>query len=535
MGRKFLKKVGISLFIIMSVLILTFVPDNSFSAEHEDVRISIRDFKIIGNEAIDDETILGAISSYRNNDYTLEELKYIADVVTMLYQEEGYMLAKAYVSVQDIKDGIVEVVVVEGDMGSVEISYSKYYSQGYVYNFFSHLIGKAVKESEIERAIFLANETPSMRIHTVFEKGEMPGTTDLKVKIEDTYPIFLDFKYNNYGNKNVSKNRYTASFSMTDPIIGSTLSLKGMVGEQRDDSSYGAIDLCIPLNYDGTKLGMRYVNADYVVGNDFQSLGIEGDARIFGVYLSHAFKHSRNHKLKGIVGFDMKRVFSYALGTQISNDDLSVGYLRLDYDSRDRFLGENHLSINYSVGFEDLFGSLKLNDSNTSRYGADGRFNKLNADYVRIQRLWGKLLLLVKTSGQYASQRLVSTEQYSIGGAYSVRGKKLATHMGDHGYQLSAEFSTPLPFVNKVNIKGRKVSDMIRVVAFVDHGGVFISKPVTGEDESKYATGIGVGVRFYLFDRVNIKLDVGWPYRDNSVDIKENIFYAQATAKVIKF
>lgn len=530
----FFKKAAISLLIILPVFTLTFVPDNAFSAEQEEARIFIKDFKVIGNEAIKDEIILEAISSYRDNDYTLEELKFIADVVTMLYQEDGYMLAKAYIPVQYIKDGIVKVVVVEGALGSLEISYSKYYSQGYVCNFFSRLVGKAVNESEIERAILLVNETPSMNVQTAFKKGEMPGTTDLKIEIADTYPMFFDFEYNNYGNRRVSKNRYTANFSMTDPIIGSTLSLKGMIGEQFDDSFYGGIDLRIPLNYEGTKLGIRYVNADYVVGGDLQSLGIEGDARIFGAYFSHPFIHSRNQKLKGTVGFDMKRVFSYAMSAQTSNDDLSVGYLRLDYDSLDRFLGKNYFSLTYSQGFEDLFGSLKMNEA-SSRFGADGRFYKVSADYVRIQRLWEKLLLLVKTSGQYASQRLVSTEQYSIGGAYSVRGHELAAHLGDHGYQVSAEFSAPLPFVDKINIAGRRVSDMIRVVTFIDHGGVFISVPITGETENEYATGIGVGARFYLFDRINIKLDIGWPFGNDSVDMKEEIFYAQATAKVIKF
>ncbi|HEW81457.1 MAG TPA: ShlB/FhaC/HecB family hemolysin secretion/activation protein, partial [Nitrospirae bacterium] len=361
MIREFVKKAAILLLIILPVFTLTFVPDNAFSAEQEETRIFIKDFKVIGNEAIKDERILGAISSYRNNDYTLEELKSIADIVTMLYQEDGYILAKAYIPVQYIKNDIVKVVVVEGELGSLEISYSKYYSQGHVCNFFSRLIGSAVNENQIERAILLANETPSMNVQTVFKKGEMPGTTDMKIDIEDTYPMFFDFEFNNYGNERVSKNRYTANFSMTDPIIGSTLSLKGTIGEQLDDSFYGGIDLLIPLNYEGTKLGMRYINSDYIVGSDLQALGIEGKAEIMGAYLSHSFIHSRNQKLKGTVGFDMKRVFSYAMGAQTSNDDLSVGYLRLDYDNLDRFLGKNYLSLTYSQGFEDLLGSTKLN------------------------------------------------------------------------------------------------------------------------------------------------------------------------------
>jgi hemolysin activation/secretion protein len=534
MIRNFFKVAAFTLLIVFPLFTLTLSPDNAFGEEHEETKIFIKDFMVIGNKVMKDETILEAIKTYRNNEYSLEELKFIADVVTLLYQEDGYMLAKAYIPVQYIKDGNVKIVVVEGELGSLDLSYSNYYSQGHINGFFSRLIGKAVQESEIESAILRANETPSMTVRTAFKKGKVPGTTDLKVDIEDDYPMFFDFEYNNYGNRQISKNRYTANFSVTDPVAGSTLDLRAIVGDQLDDTFYGGVDLKVPVNYVGTDFGMRYINADYVVGNNFQPLGITGEAEVMGAYFTHSFVHSRNQKLRGSIGFDMKRVFQHALGVQTSNDDLSVGYLRLDFDNLDRYLGKNYVSLTYSHGFDNFLGSLKMDDPNTSRVGADGRFNKFNADIVRIQRLWEKYLLLLRAGGQYSSQRLVASEQLSIGGAYSVRGHELTKYTGDHGYQLSAEFSAPLPFTDKVIIGGKSMSDVIRLAAFIDHGAVFISDPESTEDETEYATGAGAGTRIYLFDRINMKFDVAWPVTSAPVD-RRGRFYAQVSAEVIKF
>ena len=69
-------------------------------------------------------------------------------------------------------------------------------------------------------------------------------------------------------------------------------------------------------------------------------------------------------------------MFEFIFNTQRSNDDISVAYLRMDYDGIDRFLGKHgkrYMSLSYSHGFNDLFGSLGEDDPVASRAGAAGR------------------------------------------------------------------------------------------------------------------------------------------------------------------
>ena len=468
--------------------------------------------------------------------YTLEELKRIADAITAIYHLDRYILARVYIPKQEIIDNVITIAVVEGELGDVNVSGAGYFSRQFAENWFKHLKGRAVREDEIERAVLLAGDTPSLNLTPTLKKGEKPGTADLMVNVSDSLPVKLSFDYDNYGNPLISRDRFAVNLQLTDPVIGSTLSLLGISGNSIDNTFYGSIDYHLPINYRGTRIGARYLNADYLVGGgDFGILGIAGKSEIAGVYLSNQCIRSRITNVKATLGFDYKHMFEYILDTQRSNDDITAAYLRIDYDGFDKYRGKNYLSLNYSHGFNDLLGSLGEDDPAASRVGADGRFDKFNMDYARVQRVWKDLTLLIKGSSQYSFNSLVYAEQFSIGGATTVRGHQLSKYIGDSGYLVSAEIYSPLPFMGDKTIGGRKISELFQAVIFGDHAGVYILDTIPGEAKDNFLTSVGIGARFYLFDRVNLALDVGYPVIDGRIKIKDEIVYIHGTVNVIKF
>lgn len=468
--------------------------------------------------------------------YTLEELKRIADAITAIYHVDRYILAKAYIPKQEIIDNVVTIAVVEGELGDIEIVGDGYYSKQFAENWFKRLKGRAVREDEIERAVLLAGDIPALKATPTLRKGKKPGTADLMVNVSDTLPVKLSFDYDNHGNPLISRDRFAVSLQLTDPVIGSTLSLLGISGNSIDDTFYGSIDYQLPINYRGTRMGARYLNADYLVGGgDFGILGIAGESEIAGVYVSHQCIRTRITNLKATLGFDYKHMFEYILDTQRSNDDITAAYLRIDYDGFDKYRGKNYLSLNYSHGFTNLLGSIGKDDPVASRVGADGRFDKFNMDYARVQRIWKDLTLLIKGSSQYSFNSLVYAEQFSIGGATSVRGHQLSKYTGDIGYLVSAEIYSPLPFIGDKTIGRWKIAELFQAVIFGDHGGVYILDTIPGEAKDNYLTSVGIGARFYLFDRVNLALDVGYPVTGGGIKIEDEIVYIHGTVNVLKF
>jgi hemolysin activation/secretion protein len=544
-------KTGSFLLIFLLLFSVVLSPAESFSAETQDT-IHVTDFTIIGNKAMETDEVLACLEGYKDKDYTLAGLKDVADLITSLYQQEGYVLAKAYIPKQEIVDGIVTIAIVEGDLGFIEITDNKYYTTSYVRSWFSHLKREAVREQDIERAILLANDTPAMNVTTAFRRGNKPGTADLVVKVEDSYPLNLDLEYNNHGNPLISRSKIGFNLqSVMSPVTGSVLNLRGIMGETFDKTFYGHIDYNVPIGYQGARWGLRYLYADYLVGGGLEILGIEGDSQIMGGYIEYPFVRSRVHNFYGTIGFDYKHIFEYKADGSNSNDDLSIAYLRLDYDSIDRFLGEklpakNYVSLTYSHGFNKVFGSLGENDDDASNFGADGKFDRFNLDVVRVQKLWKDIILLVKGSGQYSNDILTSGEKFSIGGANSVRGTRLSEYVGEKGYLASLEISSSYPFIWLKNLLllGKKISDeevkkTVRAVAFGDHAGVFEvdngEVPTIGKNKSDYLSSIGFGARLYLFDRLDVKVDVGYPFWDSEFHWGDEIIYVQANYNAIKF
>lgn len=539
------------LLIFLFVIGVAFIPANGFS---EDLAgsIHVKEFSIIGNKAMDTDEILACLIDYQGKDYTLDGLKDIADRITDLYQQEGYVLAKAYIPKQEIQDGIVTIAVVEGELGFIEITDNKYYTSEYVKNWFSHLKRDAVREQDIERAILLVNDTKALNVTTAFKRGKKPGTADLIVKVEDSYPLSLDLTYDNHGNPLVSRDKVGFNLQTgMSPFSGSELNIRGVMGGEFDQTFYGLIDYQTPIGYQGARWGLRYLYADYLVGGDLDILGIEGESQILGGYVSYPFIKTKKHNLTTTIGFDYKHMFETDMNVQKSNDDLSVAYLRNDYDSIDRFFGDekpakNYISLTYSHGFNSVFGSIKQNEKGTSNQGADGKFEKFNLDVVRVQKLWKDIIVLTKGSGQYSHDMLTSGEKFAIGGANSVRGTRLGEFVGESGYLASLEISSSYPFIWLKNmlLLGKKISDddvkkTIRAVAFGDHAGVFEvdngEHPSIGKNKSDYLSSIGFGARLYLFDRLDLKFDVGYPFWKSEFHWGDEIIYLSANYNAIKF
>jgi hemolysin activation/secretion protein len=110
--------------------------------------------------------------------------------------------------------------------------------------------------------------------------------------------------------------------------------------------------------------------------------------------------------------------------------------------------------------------------------------------------------LILRATGQLASDRLLSSERFSIGGYYTVRGYPVSEKIGDDGYAVTAELVVPVPSASRVPFTNLTWKQMFQVAFFVDHGATFVS-PVTfisgqAPNPQEYLTGAGAGLRISL-------------------------------------
>ncbi|MBN2059069.1 MAG: ShlB/FhaC/HecB family hemolysin secretion/activation protein, partial [Deltaproteobacteria bacterium] len=253
-------------------------------------------------------------ADYKGLELSLEDMNMVADMVTVAYQEKGYILARAYVPEQEIEDGILRIAIVEGDVGDIKVSGQTYYDERVIKrNFTEQLRHGVIREELLEKGLLLTKELPNAETRVVLEKGEQPGTANIVLKTEDRLAFDWGIDFNNFGSEYVGKERYGTKMEITDPWWGSTLSLRGVTGNTMKESSLKSVDLSVPFSDYGTRLNLRYMEGSYVVGQELVDLGIKGDTKIYGLGISHPFLRKRNKNLTLSAGLENKFTRSYQL------------------------------------------------------------------------------------------------------------------------------------------------------------------------------------------------------------------------------
>jgi hemolysin activation/secretion protein len=81
----------------------------------------LNDLRLNGVKALSNEELQSITAPYIGRDVTLGDLEGLAQAITARYKERGYFLAQAIVPVQTVRDGIVEISVIEGRLGKVDV------------------------------------------------------------------------------------------------------------------------------------------------------------------------------------------------------------------------------------------------------------------------------------------------------------------------------------------------------------------------------------------------------------------------------
>lgn len=491
-----------------------------------DTKVRVERFRITGNTAVAAEELAPIVAPFTGKDIGFSELKGVADLITDAYRKKGYTIARAYIPQQEIRDGVVEIAVIEGRFGEIVIRGNKHYSTDFIRGGFTRVIeDKAIKHSSLETSLFLLNENPDLKATAVLEGGKGPGTTDIIVNVEDRFPLRMAMDYNNFGSRFVSRHRFGSEISFGNFFIeGSSFSVRGVMGSEPSDFLFGRAFYLLPVNTLGTKLGVSSSGGNFEVGRELAELDIKGKTWSYGISLTHPFIKARFQNLSGEFGFESKDSKQFLLGSLSSRDKIKMLKAGLNYDRTDS-TGRNFISFYLLQGLGDALGGMENNDPMSSRRGADNRFTKANLNLARLQRISDSFSLLLRSSGVVSTDSLVAGEQFLIGGSDSVRGYPQGEFLGDDGYNVSTELRvSPLP--NK---------EIAQMALFVDHGGVSIKNPPVGTKSYRHLTGVGLGLRLNLgndLNSFNMRFDVGFPVQPSKASSEERpTFYIQAAVR----
>ena len=457
--------------------------------EEHGARFPLRSLRVSGATRFSEAELIAASHFHPGAETNLAGLRSIADQISKFYNRHGYFVAQAYVPAQDIRDGAVTIVVVEGHYGKIGLRNSSRVSSGVAGGILAGVgTGDVVVSPPLERRLLLLSDLPGVVVKSTLGPGEAVGTSDLLVDLLPGRRVTGSVEADNAGNRYTGEYRAGGTVNFNEPLgWGDVASLRVLTS--------GSGLAYIRGSYQGqirsATVGVAYAHLSYRLGREFSSLKPRGTVDISSLYASYPLVRSRNTNVYALADLD-ERILKDRVGSPASVSDRAaeVVTLGLAGDYRDRLWGGGWTT--WSVG--GSLGNLRIKTPavraiDTATAQTEGGYSKLSFEVARLQNLAGPWSLFGRARGQLASGNLDSSEKIELGGAYGVRAYPEGEGYGDEGYLLTAEVRLRLAELS------RRIGGDLQAVAFVDNGAVTINtSPWSPGTNSRNLTAAGVGL-----------------------------------------
>lgn len=459
-------------------------------------RISIEGITLLAPDLVSELT-----RQYDGQCLGLAELNDILKQVTFLYVERGFITSRAYLPEQDLSDGDLQIVVVEGNLSGIIMDGEPAAHHSQILTAFPGLVGKPVNLRDAEQGLDQINRLKSRSATTEMSPGEEVGDTILLVTTEHGKPWNITIGSNNLGGQ--STGEYQSKIDITfDDLIG--LNEQWSLGYQRSmgrhplwfsqdrpnsDTYSGGVS--VPFGY--WTFGLNGSWNEYlseIVGN-VARIETSGRTRTIDFDASRVVFRDQVSKTTMSAGLSWKSTESYILGSlvEVSSRNLSVANLGLSH-SRQLMGGQLSVSGTYSRGLP-ILGA--FDDAAAAPGSPRGQFNKFSGSLTFVKPFeLGQLTAIYNgsVSGQWSPDLLFGSEQMSLGGLSSVRGVRESLLAGNNALtarnELSLQFPE-LPNADLANFLGR-----FEPYAALDVGQVFeqTEHDIAGGMLAGYAVGL---------------------------------------------
>lgn len=489
-------------------------PEEIPKAAEAEVKFFIAKIKVEGCTVFSQEEINKIISPYQNKEFSLIELKELAEKITQLYHKNGYITSKAYIPPQRIKEKEVIIKVVEGKIGEINITGNKYFKSSFIKSAFRNLESKILNQKDLEKVLIYLNRNPNLEVVGVLEKGKVPETTDIRLLVKDRLPSHLRYTFNNQGTRLTKNLRHILTYTNTNLLgFGDTFLLQVPFAEEGMVKGFSA-NYLVHLDKEGTDLGFISSLTKVKIGKEFKPSNIIGRSRLNSIYITKPFFYKRKFFNQFKISLESIDSKTTILGEKLFLNRLGVLSLGLATNLQDKN-GRTYISNQFDFGFPDFLGALPKDNPLASPRDSDNQFIRYNFSFSRFQILPYSSYLLFNSNLQLTTDVLPSQKRFYLGGADSIRGYPEDDFGGDYGISNNIEFVCPIFIIpDRIKFKEKKLKDLLKFAIFTDFGILFNR----GEDEKPLLAGSGFGLRFNINRNITSKFDIGWPLADKPTD-----------------
>ncbi len=455
-----------------------------------DSTFDVLEYRILGNTVLETKVIEKAVMPYLGPHRTMKDVETARSELEAAYHRAGYGTVYVDIPEQRVNEGIVRLHVTEGRLNSATITGARYYSEQQIKAAVPAAQQGAVPQlSLLQQQIAVINGVTADRtVVPVLKAGPVPGTVDLSLRVQDDLPLHGSLEFNNQRTADTTPDRLLASLSYGN-MFGrfDTLSLQYETSpENASEVGVYVANYAARLGDSGDQLAAYVLHSNSNIAA-LGTLAVIGDGTVYGLRWISPLTRIPGLLQTLTLGFDYKdygqnvrETATTGLSTPIRYANLSASY------GEGRTLGPAQLQWSVTANF----GPRSLPNDETlfanKRYQGQANYFYIRSDSSVSFTGPGKWQLIAQLDGQWAAEPLISNEQFSVGGAASVRGYLETEALGDYGVRGSLQLLSPPWRLRKlINLSG---------FLFVDAARVDTLDPLASDVPATSLRSVGAGI-----------------------------------------
>lgn len=438
-------------------------------------------------------------------------LNEIIGAIQTFYNDQGYVTARVFVPKQNIQSGDLELKILEGKIDEVIVDENHLSDKMQEFTAFGFLEGDTLNLEDINQGIYQMNRLPSNSATMKIEPSSTDGSAKVRIINQKKFPARATAGYDNLGNNftGIKRSNFSGGIDnllfLNDSINLSYSTNLNDNSQEKDIRSFTS-GISIPFgyntfSYDYSRSEFRGTNA-----------GINGPIRLSGfsqrnnATIDRVFFNKGGLRISGNTSLTTKSSASYLNQAKIETSErkLTVGNVGFTISNYFKNGANLYLKPSYSKG-------LKLLNAKQDQTNLNNATPKAQFDYFKLYASLSKKFIIPtaeipftlssEMDSQYSKQTLFGTEQFSVGGYYSVRGFRENYINGDSGYYfrnkanfnvgaLASPFTKNLAYLNKFSFE-----------PFYDYGHVKNKYAENGADGRLAGAGLKTIFSRQLFKR----------------------------------
>lgn len=457
------------------------------------VKFKVKEIRFApGSEIFTAEELRARVAPLEGKELVLGDLQQVVDAINAAYKDRGVITARASIPPQDLSGGVFTIQLVEGRVGSIEITGNPTTSASYVLSRVEAEPGKLVNLATLQESLIRFNRTNDAQLRANLKAGSAFGQTDIGIEVLEPERHVFRVGLDNYGSETTGETRFGVSyanqslFGRRDALSLTALSASGL-------KSY-SVDYGLPINRWGGRVNLSHNQDDTKIKfGPFAPLGITGESISTTLSLRQPLAVSERSQTDLILSLRKRDVENLVSGVFLSSTATNDTQLGLEHQASD---SSGQWVASYSV-----YRGKATTAEIPKKYSV-GR-----GSLRRLQILADGWMARGTVSFQQSSSDLLPTGEYFfLGGEGSVRGYPVGVFSGDRGTLLSLELIHPL-----VSTEGAAGGFGASGFLFLDQGRVrTVRPPESTLPASQSLRSVGWGAQMVLGKHVSAKVTLAY-------------------------